>query len=197
VKYNATIDDYEPEGPWDEPPRCPVCGEDMERDLCEHCDGSGEVDCYEDDAINYAPDQEYERCGRCNGEGGWWLCPQHGDDRHSEPANESAHQCRLCGHDFANGEDYDGHVTRRGETRYTCRDTAACLERRTQAAVSEPPPEPWPWMVTITLREGWEMISTIDAAGEADAINQAEAVARELLRVDVARDQISAVDVPF
>src|SRR5487761_2123127 len=140
MKFNPVTDEYEPEGPWDVPPACTVCGDEMERELCGHCDGTGQVDCYEDDA---------------------------------------------------------SHVTRRGETRYTCRDTTACLERRTRAVVNEPPPKPWPWWVTIRLRAGWEMTATLDATGEADAISQAEAVVRELLRVDVARDQISAVDVPF
>ena len=193
MKFNPVTDEYEPEGSWDAPPRCLDCGEDMERELCDYCDGTGDVDCYEDDAINYAPGQEYEPCGQCDGDGGWWLCPQRGDERHGAPA----YTCRLCGHAFADGEGYDGHVTRRGETRYTCRDTTACLERRTRAVVNEPPPKPWPWWVTIRLRAGWEMTATLDATGEADAIAQAEAVVRELLRVDVARDQISAVDVPF
>lgn len=91
MKFNPVTDEYEPEGPWDEPPRCAVCGDEMERELCEHCEGTGQVDCYEADAINYAPGQDDEPCGQCDGYGGWWLCPQRGDARHEAASVPAPH----------------------------------------------------------------------------------------------------------
>lgn len=37
------------------------------------CD-DGFFDEYEDDPINFAPGESYERCSECRGKGGWRVC---------------------------------------------------------------------------------------------------------------------------
>ncbi len=67
----ANSPSYEP----DEPETCKVCGTDLEWVTCTECGGEGDFDCSEDDAINFAPGEEYETCDLCGGNGGWLQCP--------------------------------------------------------------------------------------------------------------------------
>jgi hypothetical protein len=54
---------------------CPRCGSyDIEWETCYECGGDGELDCHDDDPINYAPDEEYNECQFCRGKGGWLVC---------------------------------------------------------------------------------------------------------------------------
>lgn len=58
-------------------PLCPHCGWDLERDLCDQCDGEGFIDgerLVEEDPLWYSID-DTERCSECYGKGGWWRCP--------------------------------------------------------------------------------------------------------------------------
>jgi hypothetical protein len=62
----------------DEPstgPYCTHCGWELERELCEQCDGEGLYghDCGEDCCACLDP-EENEPCGLCDGDGGWWVC---------------------------------------------------------------------------------------------------------------------------
>jgi len=56
-------------------PYCEHCGWELERELCEQCDGSGydDHDCGEDCCCCLDP-EENEPCDLCRGEGGWWTC---------------------------------------------------------------------------------------------------------------------------
>lgn len=42
---------------------------------CWACGGAGGNDAHEDDAINYAPGEEWETCDECKGKEGWHVCP--------------------------------------------------------------------------------------------------------------------------
>jgi hypothetical protein len=55
-------------------PRCDVCGNPLDWEDCYEIDcEDGQVDLYEEDAINFNPG-ETEPCTTCLGEGGWWFC---------------------------------------------------------------------------------------------------------------------------
>lgn len=59
---------------------CPNCHHYPTRArACIHCD-DGWLDEYEDDPVNYAPGEEYERCQECNGSGIERWCPECGID---------------------------------------------------------------------------------------------------------------------
>ena len=54
---------------------CPHCGNDMDWADCWMIDcEDGEYDLYEEDCINYGPGT-YAKCQECDGNGGWWYCP--------------------------------------------------------------------------------------------------------------------------
>lgn len=56
------------------PPCCPVCGSYMDWEHCwTGCD-DGWVDEADEDAVNFAPGQEYRPCEECLGAGGYWAC---------------------------------------------------------------------------------------------------------------------------
>jgi hypothetical protein len=63
--------------PIDEPtgPYCQHCGWELERELCDQCDGEGLYghDCGEDCCPCLDP-EDNEPCDLCGGEGGWWVC---------------------------------------------------------------------------------------------------------------------------
>lgn len=55
---------------------CGRCGGEMERVVCERCDGEGLTrfgELYEEDPLWYTPNDK-EQCGDCAGAGGWWRC---------------------------------------------------------------------------------------------------------------------------
>lgn len=54
---------------------CARCGSDVERILCDECDGDGVSghDCGED-CCNCLDPEPNVQCGRCLGAGGWWHC---------------------------------------------------------------------------------------------------------------------------
>lgn len=56
---------------------CARCGSsDVDRVDCWNCGGEGYrdgVDLMEEDPLWYGPD-DIERCGECDGQGGWWEC---------------------------------------------------------------------------------------------------------------------------
>lgn len=57
-----------------------VCDEHGEIDSpawvpCWSCGGEGGQDAHDDDAINYAPGEEWNGCDECRGNGGWNVCP--------------------------------------------------------------------------------------------------------------------------
>lgn len=56
-------------------PDCPHCGWEMERELCDVCDGEGLYghDCGEDCCPCLEPDDNMP-CDQCGGDGGWWFC---------------------------------------------------------------------------------------------------------------------------
>lgn len=57
-------------------PYCELCGEALERDLCDRCGGEGWLDSdvlMDEDPLWYGPD-DTERCEECQGKGGWWWC---------------------------------------------------------------------------------------------------------------------------
>ena len=56
-------------------PYCTHCGWELERELCDQCDGEGVFghDCGEDVCCCLDP-EENEPCALCGGEGGWWHC---------------------------------------------------------------------------------------------------------------------------
>jgi DnaJ-class molecular chaperone len=59
----------------DDYPRCPKCGDyDVEWERCWKCAGDGEFDLHEEDAINFAPGEEFEACDECRGKGGYLIC---------------------------------------------------------------------------------------------------------------------------
>ena len=48
--------------PENDGPRCPKCGsDDVEWETCTACWGEGEHDLHEEDGVNYAEGEEYER----------------------------------------------------------------------------------------------------------------------------------------
>ena len=54
---------------------CPKCGSyDTEWETCWHCGGQCEFDCHDEDAINFAPGEQYETCQECQGKGGFVVC---------------------------------------------------------------------------------------------------------------------------
>ncbi len=56
-------------------PTCPKCGsDDVQWEKCWVCYGEGQFDMHEEDPINYAEDEEYERCEECGGCGGHMFC---------------------------------------------------------------------------------------------------------------------------
>jgi len=63
----------------DEPstgPYCEHCGWELERELCEQCDGEGWLDSdrlMEEDPLWYS-EGDTKLCEECRGEGGWWIC---------------------------------------------------------------------------------------------------------------------------
>lgn len=60
---------------------CPKCGEQMSRRECDviGCD-DGFIDEYDDDAINFAPSEEYRECSECRGQGSHEWCRDCGWD---------------------------------------------------------------------------------------------------------------------
>ena len=63
----------------DEPltgPYCEHCGWELDRELCEQCDGYGLSghDCGEDCCCCLDPDEDNMPCDMCGGDGGWWIC---------------------------------------------------------------------------------------------------------------------------
>jgi len=57
------------------PPACAKCGNQMDWAECHMIDcEEGYYDLGEEDCINYDPGT-YAMCGECEGEGGWWYCP--------------------------------------------------------------------------------------------------------------------------
>jgi DNA-directed RNA polymerase subunit RPC12/RpoP len=67
---------------------CPQCGGAFRIRSCEICDGEGEIDLYEEDAINFSPG-ETEYCEACSGTGIDEWCPNCGD--------VSRETCPTCG----------------------------------------------------------------------------------------------------
>lgn len=57
---------------------CPQCGGAIRIQSCETCGGEGELDLYEEDAINFSPG-ETEYCEDCSGKGLEEWCPNCGD----------------------------------------------------------------------------------------------------------------------
>jgi hypothetical protein len=54
---------------------CPKCGsDDCAWEMCWSCGGEGGSDAYEEDPINFAPDEEWDPCHECGGHGGWVVC---------------------------------------------------------------------------------------------------------------------------
>jgi len=68
-------EDPTPNSWMDAEPVCTVCGADMEWEDCWNGCDDGYFDLYDEDPINYAPDEEYETCDICKGKGGYWVCP--------------------------------------------------------------------------------------------------------------------------
>jgi hypothetical protein len=54
-------------------PSCPHCGGEMGWERCETCGGEGGRSPYEDDPLQYLPD-DWDECDICDGHGGWWAC---------------------------------------------------------------------------------------------------------------------------
>ena len=61
---------------------CPECGSDMTWEDCGACDGTGEINVYDDDPLWYDEDDTV-RCNQCEGSGGYWLCLSY--NKHAEP----------------------------------------------------------------------------------------------------------------
>ena len=71
---NTPDDDYSAD--FEGEPFCEVCGSHMEWVDCDQCAGEGGFDGFElmeQDPLWYTED-DYERCGMCEGHGGWWWC---------------------------------------------------------------------------------------------------------------------------
>ncbi len=86
---------------------CPQCGGSFRVRSCEICSGEGEIDLYEEDAINFSPG-ETEYCEDCHGRGFDEWCPNCGDvsrvtcptcDGHAyvlDPDGNGKDDYRLC-----------------------------------------------------------------------------------------------------
>jgi len=60
---------------WDDTPCCPHCGGMMDWAECHMIDcEDGQYDLGEEDPINFNPGT-YATCAECDGNGGWWYCP--------------------------------------------------------------------------------------------------------------------------
>lgn len=53
---------------------CANCGAFLDWVDCWNGCDDGWFDEYEDDAINFAPGEEYRQCSQCEGKGGWLVC---------------------------------------------------------------------------------------------------------------------------
>jgi hypothetical protein len=69
--------------PDEDDPYCELCGGVMDYEDCNECGGSGYSyhDCREDCCCCLEPEDNV-KCEQCNGEGGWWYCPDAADNEH-------------------------------------------------------------------------------------------------------------------
>lgn len=74
---------------------CPICGSDMDWDICDLCGGEGELEVYESDPLWYDPG-DTEPCHQCDGAGGWWTCTNWRN--HTEEAVHAADIREQDGH---------------------------------------------------------------------------------------------------
>lgn len=69
--------------------QCGRCGGDIERILCDRCDGSGHTEpgeLHDVDPLWY-DEGDVEQCNQCAGVGGWWVCSNSADwcEQHPMP----------------------------------------------------------------------------------------------------------------
>jgi hypothetical protein len=67
MEYYMGLDDdfYEP--------GCPTCHAGLDWEYCDVCGGEGYFELYDEDPLYYDRD-DIEKCGQCDGAGGWWMC---------------------------------------------------------------------------------------------------------------------------
>ena len=80
--------------------RCPFCGHGYtyRRECNEIGCEDGFIDAYDEDPINFAPGEEYERCPECHGRGYFHWCPACGKDI-VDGRDRNPDECPNCGGD--------------------------------------------------------------------------------------------------
>jgi DnaJ-class molecular chaperone len=79
--HQPDIDGSEPDDYYE---GCKICGNFLDWEECQQCQGDGGRFPYEDLPFEYAPD-EWERCDFCDGQGGYHVCPNFGNHEEMTP----------------------------------------------------------------------------------------------------------------